>query len=159
MVTFWRPFKAVYAQFTFKSWGGLKCRYLTTNMTSLSIVFALHIFPLPLPSNAEPYLIKSGRWFESVLIKLMALNFFSQIDYASFKDGKEQDDDKQKILKKKQKIVKKKQKNKHNKGTKGSKKGKKQRDAQEDLNRMESLMKVLEMLVTQSTPNNIALAC
>ena len=89
----------------------------------------------------------------------MALNFFSQIDYASFKDGKEQDDGKQKILKKKQKIVKKKQKNKHNKGTRGSKKGKKQRDAQEDLNRMESLMKVLEMLVTQSTPNNIALAC
>ena len=83
----------------------------------------------------------------------MTLNFFSQIDYASFKDGKskEQDDGKQKILKKKQK-------NKH-KHTKGSKKGKKQRDAQEDLNRMESLMKVLEMLVTQSTPNNIALAC
>ena len=89
----------------------------------------------------------------------MALNFFSQVDYASFKNGKEQDDGKQKILKKKQKILKKKQKNKHNKGTKGSKKGKKQRDAQEDLNRMESLMKVLEMLVTQSTPNNIALAC
>ena len=88
----------------------------------------------------------------------MALNFFSQVDYASFKDGKEQDDGKQKILKKKQKILKKKQKNKH-KHTKGSKKGKKQRDAQEDLNRMESLMKVLEMLVTQSTPNNIALAC
>ena len=83
----------------------------------------------------------------------MTLNFFSQIDYASFKDGKskEQDDGKLKILKKKQK-------NKH-KHTKGSKKGKKQRDAQEDLNRMESLMKVLEMLVTQSTPNNIALAC
>ena len=89
----------------------------------------------------------------------MALNFFSQVDYASFKDGKEKDDGKQKILKKKQKTLKKKQKNKHNKGTKGSKKGKKQRDAQEDLNRMESLTKVLEMLVTQSTPNNIALAC
>ena len=84
----------------------------------------------------------------------MTLNFFSQIDYASFKDGKskEQHDGKQKILKKKKK-------NKHNKGTKGSKKGKKKRDAQEDLNRMESLMKVLEMLVTQSTPNNIALTC
>ena len=88
----------------------------------------------------------------------MTLNLFSQIDYAGFKDGKEQDDGKQKKLKKKQKILKKKQKNKH-KHTKGSKKGKKQRDAQEDLNRMESLMKVLEMLVTQSTPNNIALAC
>ena len=63
----------------------------------------------------------------------MTLNFFSQIDYASFKDGKskEQDDGKQKILKKKEKILKKKQKNKH-KHTKGSKKGKKQRDAQED---------------------------
>ena len=73
----------------------------------------------------------------------MALNFFSQVDYASFKDGKEQDDGKQKILKKKQK-------NKHNKGTKGSKKGKKKRDAQEDLNRIKSLGKVLDMLVTKS---------
>ena len=79
----------------------------------------------------------------------MTLNFFSQIDYASFKDGKskEQDDGKQKILKKKQK-------NKHNKGTKGSKKGKKKRDAQEDLNRIKSLGKVLVMLVTQSLSNN-----
>ena len=73
----------------------------------------------------------------------MALNFFSQVDYASFKDGKEQDDGKQKILKKKKK-------NKHNKGTKGSKKGKKKRDAQEDLNRIKSLGKVLDMLVTKS---------
>ena len=102
MVTFYRQFKAVFAHFTFKSWGGLKCRYLTTNMTSISIVFALYIFPLPLPSTAEPSFIKSGRWFESVLIKLMALNFFSQIDYALL-DGKlkEQNVDKSKILKKK----------------------------------------------------------
>ena len=82
----------------------------------------------------------------------MALNFFSQVDYASFKDGKEQDDGKQKILKKKQK-------NKHNKGTKGSKKGKKKRDAQEDLNRIKSLGKVLDMLVTKSLSYNLALAC
>ena len=83
----------------------------------------------------------------------MTLNFFSQIDYTSFKDGKskEQDDGKQKILKKKQK-------NKHNKGTKGSKKGKKKRDAQEDLNRIKSLGKVLVMLVTQSLSNNLPLA-
>ena len=27
----------------------------------ISIVFALYIFPLPLPSTAEPYLIRSGR--------------------------------------------------------------------------------------------------
>ena len=91
----------------------------------------------------------------------MTLNFFSQIEYASFKDGKskEQDDGKQKILKKKQKILKKKQKNKHNKGTKGSKKGKKKRDAQEDLNRIKSLGKVLDMLVTKSLSYNLALAC
>ena len=83
----------------------------------------------------------------------MTLNFCSQIDYASFKDGKskEQDDGKQKILKKKQK-------NKHNKGTKGSKKGKKQRDAQEDLNRMESLMKVLEMLVRRGIRSDAQLS-
>ena len=79
----------------------------------------------------------------------MALNFFSQVDYASFKDGKEQDDGKQKILKKKQK-------NKHNKGTKGSKKGKKKRDAQEDLNRIKSLGKVLDILVTKSLSYNLA---
>ena len=84
----------------------------------------------------------------------MTLNFFSQIDYASFNDGKskEQDDGKQKILKKKQK-------NKHNKGTKGSKKGKKKRDAQEDLNRIKSLEKVLDMLVTKSLSYKLALAC
>ena len=84
----------------------------------------------------------------------MTLNFFSQIEYASFKDGKskEQDDGKQKILKKKQK-------NKHNKGTKGSKKGKKKRVAQEDLNRIKSLGKVLDMLVTKSLSYNLALAC
>ena len=79
------------------------------------------------------------------------MNFFSQIDYASFNDGKskEQDDGKQKILKKKQK-------NKHNKGTKGSKKGKKKRDAQEDLNRIKSLGKVLDILVTKSLSDNLA---
>ena len=82
----------------------------------------------------------------------MTLNLFSQIDYAGFKDGKEQDDGKQKILKKKQK-------NKHNKGTKGSKKGKKKRDAQEDLNRIKSMGKVLDMLVTKSLSYNLALAC
>ena len=48
-------------------------------MTSLSIVFALYIFPLPLPSNAEPFLIKSGRWFESALIKLMALIYSAKL--------------------------------------------------------------------------------
>ena len=141
MVTFCRPFKAVYAHFTFKSWGGLKCRYSTTNMTSVSIVFALYIFPLPLPSTAEPFLIRSGRWFESVLTKLMALNFFSQIDYALL-DGKlkEQNVDKSKILKKKtnkqkklKKKPKKKQKSKNNKGTKGSEKGKKQRDVEKEV--------------------------
>ena len=68
----------------------------------------------------------------------MALNFFSQIDYALL-DGKlkEQNVDKSKILKKKQKKQKKlkkkpkkTQKSKNNKGTKGSEKGKKQRDVQ-----------------------------
>ena len=90
----------------------------------------------------------------------MALNFFSQIDYASFKDGKwkEQDDGKPKIGKKKEEKLKKKQKNKHNEGTKGSKRGKKQRDAQDDLNRIQSLGKVLVMLVTQSLSKNLALA-
>ena len=114
-------------------------------MTSLNIAIALYIFPLPLPSNAEPFLIKSGRWFESVLIKLMALNFFSQIDYALL-DGrlKEQDVDKRKILKKTKKKMKnkqnnlkkkqkKKQKSKNDKGTKGSEKGKKQRDVQKEV--------------------------
>ena len=34
---------------------------ISTNMTSLNIAIALYIVPLPLPSNAEPFLIKSGR--------------------------------------------------------------------------------------------------